>query len=260
MNAALAWAVVVAGVWGYGRTFGGQFARVPVTLAPVIDSVVPGMPAALGGLRKGDSVVAIGGAAVADWTQVVERVSSSPGVALSLDVARADGSRATVVVTPELAPADTTGTPRVGKVGVLPAPHVRPAPASLGQAVRDGSQITGLMFKEVVKVVKGLFLGEVSVRQLGGPLRIAQVSYQVARSGLEPLLVLVAFLSVNLAVLNLLPIPVLDGGAIVMRVIEAAKGGPLSQRTQEYVMRFGVLVILTLFLIVNFNDIVSFFS
>lgn len=258
MNAALALVVAISGVWAYGRTFGGDFALVEPTAAPVIDSLVPGMPAARAGLQPGDSIVSVAGEPVTGWSAVVRKVAASPGQALSLEVVRGAATVPLSVVPDSAAPDSATGRV-IGRIGVYPVRRAIEAPASFATAVSDGWSITVDMGTAVVDVVRGLFSGEVSVKQLGGPLRIAQVSYEVAKSGIEPLLVLVAFLSINLAVLNLLPIPVLDGGQIIVRVIEAVKGSALSARTQEYLMRFGVLAMLALFVIVMFNDIVGIF-
>lgn len=257
MNAILALVVAAGGVWAYGKSFGGQFAvNAPLT-APVIDSIAPGSPAERAGLTARDSVVSVNGAPIRSWGEVVTAIEASPGQAVNLGVVRGSGAPLTLQVTPDSVRPDSTSPRVVGRMGVRSRPRAIKEVATFGEAVSFGATVTGRMGTEVVRVVKGLFTGEVSVKQLGGPIRIAQVSFEVAESGLEPLLVLIAFLSINLAVLNLLPIPVLDGGQILIRVAEAVKGGALSARTQEYLMRFGVLAMLALFVLVMFNDIVG---
>ncbi|MBK8249367.1 MAG: RIP metalloprotease RseP [Gemmatimonadetes bacterium] len=256
MNAILAFCVAAAGVWAYGKTFGGQFAVATPVVAPVLDSVVGGSPADRGGLLSGDSVVSVNGAPIRGWGEVVQAVEGSPGRALTLGVVRG-GATLSLAVIPDSVRPDSTSPRVIGRMGVRSRQRLIPDPASFSEALALGATVTGRMGVEVVQVVKGLFTGAVSVKQLGGPIRIAQVSLEVAQSGLEPLLVLIAFLSINLAVLNLLPIPVLDGGQILIRVAEAVKGGALSARTQEYLMRFGVLAMLALFVLVMFNDIVG---
>jgi len=104
-------------------------------------------------------------------------------------------------------------------------------------------------------VVQGLLTREISVRQLGGPIAITQASVTAARGGLEQLFYLIAFLSINVAVLNLLPIPILDGGQILINVLESVNGSPFSLRTREYILRFGLLAIALLFALVMFNDL-----
>ncbi len=111
------------------------------------------------------------------------------------------------------------------------------------------------MATDVVSVVHRLFARRVSFKQLGGPIAIARASVTAARNGLEQLLLLVAFLSVNIAVLNLLPIPILDGGQIVLNVLETIKGGAFSMQTREYILRVGLVFIGLLFVTVMWNDI-----
>jgi regulator of sigma E protease len=106
----------------------------------------------------------------------------------------------------------------------------------------------------LVVIVKRLVFGEMSIRQLSGPVGITKMSVEAARSGLDYLFSLIALLSINVAVLNLLPIPILDGGQILINVLESAKGKPFSLRTREYILRFGLLAIALLFAIVMYND------
>jgi len=106
----------------------------------------------------------------------------------------------------------------------------------------------------VVAFLKRLLVGRVSVSQLGGPIAITRASVEAARLGLEQLFGLIAFLSVNVAVLNLFPIPILDGGQILINIIESAKGSPFSLRTREYILRFGLVAIALLFVTVMYND------
>jgi regulator of sigma E protease len=108
--------------------------------------------------------------------------------------------------------------------------------------------------------VRDLVTRRVSMDQLGGPIAITRASVAAARSGLENFFYLIALLSVNVAILNLLPIPILDGGQVLINVVESARGKPLSAQTREYVLRFGLLFILLLFVLVMFNDIKALFT
>jgi regulator of sigma E protease len=110
------------------------------------------------------------------------------------------------------------------------------------------------MARSVVDVVGGLFRGTVSMKTLGGPYAIAHVSVAAAKTGLESLLTLLAFLSINLAVLNLLPVPILDGGQVLITIAEGVKGSEFSDRTRENLMRVGLVVIGLLFVTVMVND------
>ena len=253
MNGVLALLVSIGSVYHYGRPY----------LPAVVDSVVAGRPAAVAGMQPGDSITAINGTAVRRWTDLVDKISGSPGQALSVDVVRRSGDRASLTMTPERVkePDPITGdSVIVGRVGIRQPARPGREPVGLATAVADGWTTTVSMGSEVFKVVGGLFSGHVSVKQLGGPIRIAQVSFQAAKSGLETLLYLVAFLSINIAVLNLLPLPLLDGGQIVLRLVEAIKGSEFSARSQEYIARAGVLFILVTFVLVMFNDIKALFS
>jgi regulator of sigma E protease len=232
-------------------------AAIGVHIPPIIDSVFQGSPAARAGLRGGDSIVAVDGTPVQSWPQLVARVSGASGRDVDLDVAREAG-RVRVRVRPEStqAPDPATGRPRtVGRIGAAARDITRREPVGLGEAIVGGWRATWFDAGRIVMVVKGLLTREISVRQLGGPIAITQASVTAARGGIEQLFYLIAFLSINVAVLNMLPIPILDGGQILINVIESAKGSPFSLRTREYILRFGLLAIALLFALVMFNDL-----
>jgi regulator of sigma E protease len=246
MNAILALVVSTGLFASYGRAY----------IPAVVDSVVSGRPAERAGLQRGDSIIAVDGTPVRRWDEVTTRISTSAGQELALDVVR-DGRTVTVRVTPELR-SDTTdiGTlAEVGRIGAGATRTVARESMSLGESAVAGWHATWNMGTSVIRVVGGLISGEVSMSQLGGPITIGRVSVQAAKSGLESLWSLIAFLSINVAVLNLLPIPILDGGQILLNVAEAAKGSAFSARTREYIMRAGLVAIALLFALVMFNDV-----
>jgi regulator of sigma E protease len=148
----------------------------------------------------------------------------------------------------------------VGRIGVLVRDSVVRESLSIGEAIVLGSSRSWKMATDVVTVLGGLVSGEVSAKNLGGPIQIARTSVQAARNGAEMLWSLIAFLSLNIAVLNLVPIPVLDGGQILMVVAERIKGSEFSMRTREAFARVGVLAVLALILLVTFNDLRSVFT
>jgi regulator of sigma E protease len=247
MNALLALVVSVGVYASYGRPY----------LPAVVDSVVVGRPAANAGLLRGDSIVAVNGTPVRTWNEVVERIRPSAGRPLVLEVARG-GGRERVEVRPEATSSRNpmTGAEElIGQIGAAPRDRVLSDPVPFGEAVRLGAAATANMATGVVTVVRGLFTGKVSTSNLGGPIAIAQTSVAAARNGPQALLTLIAFLSINVAILNLLPIPVLDGGQILLNVLEAAKGSAFSARTREYILRTGLVAIGLLFVLVMFNDI-----
>jgi regulator of sigma E protease len=242
--------VVATGIYaGYGRQI------VPA----VVDSVVAGKPAERAGFVRGDSIVSVGATPVKHWTDFLLQVTAHPGETLKVGVVRG-GTPVTLDVAVESRTEGdpNTGAPRtVGRIGMGPVNRFIHEGIGLGEASVLGWQTTWRMAGAVTGVLGGLFRGTVSVETLGGPIAIARTSVAAAKTGFEPLLTLIAFLSINLAVLNLLPVPILDGGQILMTIIESLRGKPLSIRTRENVMKVGVALILALFAVVMFNDIKS---
>jgi regulator of sigma E protease len=230
-------------------------------VAPVIGEVLPGSPAKRIGLRAGDTIVAIADQPLESWSQLQERVSPSAGVPLAFRVRRG-GQLLSLTVRPESTSQKdpATGQQRwVGKIGAAPADPTTREPIGVGAAVVAGARGTWITAGKIVGTVRGLLTREVSVRQLGGPIAITRASVAAAQSGLESLLFLIALLSVNVAVLNLLPIPILDGGQILINVAESVKGSPFSARTRENILRFGLVAILLIFVMSTFNDVVMGF-
>jgi regulator of sigma E protease len=223
-------------------------------LSTTADSLFAGRPAAAAGLQHGDSVVAIEGQPV-DWEALVAKVSASAGVPLQFDVIRA-GQRRVFTVTPANDTATNASTGNVvseGRIGLVALPG--DPPVRIGDAVVSGWRSTWRMAGTVIDALHGLATRKVSASELGGPIMIAQASVQAARSGMEHLLFLVALISTNLAVFNLLPIPVLDGGQIIIGLLEGIKGKAFSLRTREYILRAGIFAVLLLFAFVTYNDL-----
>lgn len=251
MNIVLALVVMTSLYAGYGRPY----------IPPVVDSIVPGRPAEQAGLMVGDSIVAVNGEAVKRWSDVTERIATSAGREIALEVVRG-GERHTVRVTPQLVTdsiPELAMTRQVGRIGAASAARIERERLGLIDAAATGWTATWNMGTAVIRVLGGLIAGRVSISQLGGPIMIAQTSVEAARSGVETLFTLIAFLSINVAILNLLPIPILDGGQILLNVAEAIKGSAFSARTREYILRLGLLAIALLFVLVMFNDLKRLF-
>ncbi len=225
----------------------------------VVDSLVAGMPAATSGLQSGDSIVAVDGESVRTFEQVVERVGPAAGRDIRIDVLRG-GAPVSITVRPEATTVTNplTGEERQdGRIGAVPVDRVGRDALPIGDAASRGWTATWGMAGAVVTVLQRLVTGRESVENLGGPVAIARISVAAAESGAENLLALIAFLSVNIGIFNLLPIPILDGGQILINVLEAAKGSAFSPRTRDVILRVGLVAIGMLFVVVMFNDIKS---
>jgi regulator of sigma E protease len=222
-------------------------------LPTVIAEVAGGSPAERAGIRAGDSVVAVGGEPVVDWKGAVERIQKSPGKPLAIEaVRRAERLTFTVVPNSHRQRDERGRDTVVGRIGV--GNQVR-QPVSLGEAIDAGWDATWEMATSVVDVLHRLVTRRLSTDQLGGPIAIARASGEAAASGFSNLLQLTAFLSINVAMFNLLPIPILDGGQILINLLQAVKGSPFSLRSREYMMRFGLAMIALIFALAMFNDL-----
>lgn len=232
-----------------------------------VGATTPGSPAHRAGLLSGDLIVEIDGEAIGSWDDLVAAVSGRAGEELAFVIER-DGERVTASIAPveeidrdprtlEAREDPETGEPiKVARIGIsqgLPDPvYVRYGPVA---AIVEGARQTGEISALVLFTLKGMILGDVSVRELGGPVVIADVSAQAARAGFQALLAFMAFLSVNLAILNLLPIPVLDGGHLVFLVLEGVRGRPLSRDLRLRLTQVGLYFLLALMIFVVVNDV-----
>lgn len=216
----------------------------------VIGDVTPDGPADRAGLRKGDRVLAVGGEPVADWEQLVQQVQAAPGEATHLTVRR-DGVTLGVTVTPDAVERDgeTIGMIGVGVAGTRELHYgaLGAVPEAFG---RVGDQI-GMMLGSIAKLVTG----DLSVKTLGGPLTIAQAAGDTAAVGLTSFLLFLALLSITLGVINLLPVPMLDGGWIVFGTIEMLTGRALPERFLMAAQSLGMALVLGLMMLAIYNDI-----
>ncbi len=241
----------------------GIYYRAGNTYVPaVIDSVVPGAPAAIAGLVSGDRIVGINGQVIRAWDEVLDQVAPVTSGALRLEVQRGD-TRFTRDITPQTAEIDdpVTGAKKtVGRIGIKVRASTVNEKLSLVGSMTAGGHATWRMATNVAAVLGGLVSGQVSAKNLGGPIQIARTSVQAAKSGPETLWSLIAFLSLNIAILNLVPIPVLDGGQILVVLAERVKGSAFSGRVREGFARVGVLAVLALIVLVTFNDLRNLFT
>ncbi len=222
---------------------------------PRVGGVTPGLPAEAAGLRDGDRIVALDGEPIATWDELSKRILDSKGARLQLNVERG-GARFAVDVTPQLQENRTIFGESTGDVYRIGIERLQEwTPVGPLRAVTFAGEYT---WGASVTVVKGLLFmleGRVSPRELGGPIAIARAAGQQARAGIRYFLSMLAFLSVNLAVLNLLPIPALDGGHLAFFGIERLLRRPLGQRHREIAQQVGLLLLITLMVFVFYNDI-----
>ena len=240
----------------------------PLTDAlPILGDIVPEGPAAMAGLASGDRVLAAGGEDISTWDQWVDYVRARPGATVPVTIER-DGTQRRLflqVGSREEAPSRDAASPAiVGFVGVMRSPDAiahlvatqRFGPLeALARGVRETGRITGLTFR----VLGNMFTGDVSLRTLNGPVGIARYAGQAAQMSAVAFITFLALVSVSLGILNLLPIPILDGGQIVNQTIEKLRGRPIPERTQLAVQRVGLALVLMIMVVALFNDISGFF-
>ena len=232
-------------------------------LPPVIGMVVAGGAAERAGLRPDDRVVQAGGQEIANWEQVVQAIRSKPGEVLALVVERA-GARLRIDVLPDAATENGT---RIGRIGVAPS---IPAAESERIVVRVSYGPLQSMAKAAVKtwdisifslrMLGKMLLGEVSWKHLSGPVTIADYAGQSAQLGWVAYATFLALISISLGVLNLLPIPLLDGGHLMYYSVEIIKGSPVSERAMDLGQRVGMALLLVVMAFAFYNDLNRLFS
>lgn len=225
-----------------------------------VDAIQPGSAAASAGFVSGDRVTAIDGYAIETFSDMQRIVGASAGRTLEVTVERG-GARIVLKATPTLKEIkDNFGN--VHRLGVLGISRsMAPEDMKLEKvgplrALLLGVEETWFVVDRTLAYIGGVVVGREAADQLGGPIRIAQVSGQVATAGFVALIHLAAILSVSIGLLNLFPVPLLDGGHLLFYGIEAARGRPLSERAQEVGFRIGLAIVVMLMIFATFNDIV----
>jgi regulator of sigma E protease len=222
----------------------------------IVGSVAHGMPAEKAGLRDGDVIVAANGQKLMAPSQFSEIVQQSGGNAMTLEIVR-DGQPQTVQLRPIWGdPGD--GMPR-WQIGITFRFVTSPRRYAAPQALVKATQFHIVLANKLIYLVGELFTGRVSLKQVQGPLGIVQESSRAAKRGFGDLISLMALVSLNLAILNLLPIPILDGGHILMLAIEGLLRHDLSLKIKERFVTVGMVFLLLVFLIVMYNDVLRLF-
>jgi regulator of sigma E protease len=223
--------------------------QVPARLAHLDESG----PAAAAGLRLGDHLLSLDGQPVGDWADWVRAIQQRPGEAVRVGFER-DGLVQELSIT--LAERGQTGYLGAGvAAGEWPAQMLREERFGPFAGLLEGARRTWSMTLLTLDSLKKMLLGELSVKNLSGPITIAKVAGASAQSGLGDFLHFLAYLSISLGVLNLLPIPVLDGGHLLFYLVELVRGRPLSERVQTWGMQIGISLVIGVMLLALFNDL-----
>jgi regulator of sigma E protease len=240
----------------FGRGFGFRFWEPP--RPAVIGRVVAGGPAERAGLRAGDEVLAVEGVAVKDFPALVEAVSAQPGREILLEYRRDGVVQRTRVATD----ADQVDGRRIGRIRVeTPPPGPLPPEMILQrdfgplEALRESAVRCWDMTVLQARMFWRMIMGQVSMKNLSGPISIAEYAGDSASGGLAAFLGFLVLISLSLGFLNLLPIPILDGGQVVYQLAEWAKGSPLSDRVQAFGQQLGIALLLLLMGVALFNDV-----
>ncbi|HEX2841296.1 RIP metalloprotease RseP [Hyphomicrobium sp.] len=220
-----------------------------------IGAIMPDSPAAKAGFKPGDVITAINGARVGSFDDVIAMVGPAAGKTLAITVDRKGGQQTIDVVPEAKSAANPDGTTvEKGRIGVAPD-RPEPVSVSLLEAARLGARETYANIVQTITGITDIVTQRQSADQVGGPILMAEVTARVVEMGWEPLLRWTALISANIGLLNLLPIPVLDGGHLVFYAIEAIRRRPLSQRMQEIGFQVGIALVLMLVVFVNLNDL-----
>lgn len=237
----------------------GMFMTIGQPFTPAdIGNVLPNTAAERAGFKPGDLIVAIDGAKVERFEEVIRTVQLQPGTPLVFSVNR-DGREIALTAIPDvLDRKDRFGNPqRIGRLGISRAGTdrklIRHDPlTAVWRATTETYVLTGSIFSAIGQIIRGTR----TTKELGGPIRIAQMSGDVWQAGMISVLMFATVLSINLGLINLFPVPMLDGGHLLFYGIEALRGKPLGLRAQEYGLRIGVAMVFALMIFATWNDLV----
>jgi regulator of sigma E protease len=229
-------------------------------LKPTVGAVKAGSPADAAGLQKGDRVTAIDGIAITSWEQMADTISHSNGRPLDISVSRADGE-VRLRATAELVTTKNLLGEEIKRyvIGISSAGEVYSKKLNLFDAISESFHQTYNIAELMVVIVAKLFKGDIAFDTVGGPIMIAQMAGDQAKAGVSSLFQFIAVISVNLAIINLMPIPVLDGGHLLFFLIEAVKGRPVSVKVREIAQQIGMVLLIMLMILVFYNDITRLF-
>jgi len=227
---------------------------------PLVTSVMHGSPASVAGFQAGDRVVGIEGQAIYTWAQMTTQVKEHPQKPLRVEVLR-NGQRVALTVTPTAEKVTVNGQSiEVGKIGISgPGRSLMRSDTPL-EAVYQGLEATWGWTELTTVGLYKMIVGDISSKNIGGPLTIANISGEAASQGASSVVFLIAILSINLGVLNLLPIPILDGGHLLFFLIEGILRKPLGERQREVAQQVGLVLLVGIMIFAFWNDLDRIFS
>lgn len=226
----------------------------------LVTSVLHGSPASMAGLQPGDRVVAIEGQTIYSWSQMTTHVREHPETPLKFEVLR-EGMRTTLTVTPASEKLTVNGqTSEVGKIGISGPGRSLMRSENVAEAVYQGLEATWGWTELTAIGLYKMVVGDISSKNIGGPLTIANISGEAASQGASSVVFLIAILSINLGVLNLLPIPILDGGHLLFFLIEGILRKPLGERQREVAQQVGLVLLVGVMIFAFWNDLERIFS
>jgi len=225
---------------------------------PIVAELQPDMPAMAAGIQPGDQIISINGKPIKTWNDLTKSIHNQPNTDISLTILRED-VQITMDITTSFMPVPTdTGMDTLGAIGIIPEVFYRDM--TIGEAFNIGWLRTESSFGMIIMSLKMLGSGGASMSDFGGPIMIAQLAGQTAEAGWIPFFTFMALISVNLAFINILPIPGLDGGHIMIHLIEGIIRRPLTMKARITIQQIGMAFLLMLMVTVVFNDISRLFN
>lgn len=231
------------------KHFGAGYIGVQPTMRPVVEMVVPGYPAEKAGIQGGDEIVAIDGTRIIHWDQMATIINAHPNEELPITLLR-NGESIEKKITPQL------GENGKGYLGISRHQETVLKKYGIAESVARGVQRCWELTAMTIDFLRRILFRQASAKSIGGPLMIAQMSGEVVKEGVSEALNFMGFLSLSLAIVNLLPIPILDGGHIFLLLIEFLNRKPLSIKKRELAQKIGLLILIPIFIYVFYNDIV----
>jgi len=225
-------------------------------IKPEVGEIQQGMPAYEAGICQGDFIVSIDGKPVTQWDEMAAMIKQSGGRSLHVEILR-ENSTVLVKMAPRLVSSKNLFGERVDKyaIGITASGAFTIKRLNFFQSAAQGMLQTWRIAKLTVLAVGKIITGTISAKTLGGPIMIAQLAGQQAKAGITNLIFFIALLSVNLGIINLLPIPVLDGGHLMFFLIEAVSRRPLNHKMREVAQQIGIFILILLMIFVFYNDI-----